>query len=101
MPTPERLRYFTFDLDLSEARTDEEFSLPRGANWIRVLYIDGTVTLRLNKPDADKITFSSVKAYCKSDNELIYTIYISNVAQAGKKVTFAGGTQDIDISPGG
>ena len=101
MPTPKRLPYSVFEFDLSKARTDEKFTLPRGANWIRVLYIDGTLTIRLNREDADKIEISNAQAYCYSEEELIYEIYITNTAQAGKKVVFAAGTKDVDISPGG
>ena len=101
MPTPKRLPYFVLEISLDESRADEKFTLPKGANWLRVLYIDGILTIRLNKEDADKIEISNTKAYCSSEEELIYEIYITNTAQAGKKVVFAAGTKDVDISPGG
>ncbi len=101
MPTPKRLPYFVFEIDLDEPRADQKFVLPRGVHWLKVLHADGTITLRLNHKDADKITFSHSKAYCSSDKGLIYEVYVTNTVQAGKKVVFAGGAKGVDIDPGG
>ena len=101
MPTPKRLPYFVLEISLNESRADEKFTLPKGANWLRVLYIDGTLTIRLNKEDADKIEISNTKAYCSSEEKLIYEIFVSNASQPGKRVVFAGGAKDVDIDPGG
>jgi hypothetical protein len=92
-----------FKFDLSETREDELFALPMGANWLRVIELsaDATVTVRLNRSDADKIPLVAVGAYCYSEAGLIYEIYVSNTAQSKKSVTFASGLAGVGIDPGG
>lgn len=86
--------YKTRTLDLTTARSEEEFTV--AGNYIIILDatdLNANIQLRFNEMEADQITLKKRQGL----KVPFYRMFITNAAQAGKTVTIAYGINDTPL----
>jgi hypothetical protein len=94
-----KLTYQTLTIDLTAAQTDAEYKLPGFFDHLAIVYLDGTVSIRLNEKTKDLINCAYIDTL---DSQVFDRIFVTNTAQAGRSLILEiGGDASFKVKPTG